>query len=98
MILSPPLSPSDLFLYEVLVVVFVLCALRCYRFNEKEMKYFPSLLGLTLFLFGFALLDFCFFFLYRCWYNFIEVGGNIVCDFWGFVVLFSLKKRLLQGF
>lgn len=49
------------------------------------MKCFPSLLVLTLFLFGFALLDFCFFFLYRCWYNFIAVGANIVC---GLGVLF----------
>lgn len=43
------------------------------------MKYFPSLLVLTLFLFGFALLDFSIFFLYRFWYNFIVVGGNVVC-------------------
>lgn len=73
------LSPSDLFLYEVLAVVFVLCTLWCCQFNEKEMTYFPSLLVLTLFLFGFVLLDFYFFFLYRCWYSFIAVGENVVC-------------------
>lgn len=56
MILSPPLSPSDLVLYEVLAVVFVLCTLWCCQFNEKEMTYFPSPLVLTLFLFGFTLL------------------------------------------
>lgn len=83
--LSPTLSPSNLFLYEILAVDFVLCTLRCCQLNEKEMKCFPSLLVLTLFLFGFALLDFCFFFLYRCWYNFIAVGANIVC---GLGVLF----------
>lgn len=38
------------------------------------MKYFPSLLVLTLFMLGFALLDFYFFFLYRYWHNFISMG------------------------
>lgn len=61
------------------------------------MKYFPSLLLLTLFLFGFAVLHFCFFFPYRCWYNFIAAGGNVVC---GLEVLFCFlgRKDSFMGF